>query len=96
MMQKLSFDVDPAMEAQFPQKRLAWAEIHLRDGRVLKSRVYAAPGEHTDHVDLSWEEKKFLLRSAPVLSVRQQHTLLELLENPDKKVSEIVNAMNGV
>jgi len=55
-----------------------------------------APGEHTDHVDLSWEEKKFLLRTAPVLSARQQHTLPELLENPDKKVSEIVNAMNGV
>ena len=48
-------------------------------------------------MDLSWEEKKFFLRTAPVLSARQQHTLLELLENhPGKKVSEIVNAMNGV
>ena len=95
MMERLTFDVDPEMEAQFPAKRLAWVEIHLADGRVLKSRVYAAPGEHTDHVDLPWMEKKFRLRTAPVLGKEKQDDLLHLLENGlGETINDIVAAIN--
>lgn len=95
MMERLTFDVDPEMEAQFPAKRLAWVEIHLADGRVLKSKVYAAPGEHTDHVNLPWMEKKFRLRTAPVLGREKQDDLLHLLENGlGQTVNDIVAAIN--
>ncbi len=95
MMRRLSFVVDPEMEAQFPEKRLAWVEIQLKDGRSLKSQVYAAPGEHTDHVDLSWIENKFRRRTAHILQPDQQTQLLDLLERDlDVPVRSIVDTIN--
>lgn len=95
MMQRLSFVVDPEMEAQFPEKRLAWVKIQLKDGRTPKSRVYAAPGEHTDHVDLSWIENKFRRRTAHILQPDQQKKLLTLLEEDlDVPVRSIVDTIN--
>ncbi len=95
MMQRLAFDVDPAMEAQFPAKRLAWVEICLKDGRELKSPVYAAPGEHTDHVDLAWVEEKFRRRTACILTDREQEDVLDLLKNGlDIQMQDIVGRIN--
>lgn len=95
MMKRLVFDVDSELDAQFPAKRLAWVEIRLCDGRTLKSDIYAAAGEHTDHVDLTWEEKKFRLRTAPVISEERQTALLDLMENhPEIKVTKLVEMLN--
>lgn len=95
MMKRLSFVVDPEMEAQFPEKRLAWVEIQLKDGRTLKSRVYAAPGEHTDHVDLPWIEAKFRRRTAPVLNPGQQEQLLAMLKQDlDCGVRQVAGTIN--
>lgn len=80
MMQRLVFVVDPEMEVQFPEKRLAWVEIKLKDGNTFKSQVYAAPGEHTDHVDIEWITNKFHRRNASILTPGQQNQLLTMLE----------------
>ena len=84
MMQRLSFVVDPEMDAQFPQKRLAWVEITLKDGRLLRSAVFAAPGEHTDHVDLDWICKKFMRITKPVLEEKKQREIVERKERADR------------
>ena len=62
MMQRLAFTVDPAVEAQFPAKRLAWVEITCKDGRRCQSPTCAAPGEREDQVDEAWIRKKSVRR----------------------------------
>jgi 2-methylcitrate dehydratase PrpD len=96
IMKKLSFVVDAELDAQFPAKRQAWVEIKLKDGRVLKSDVYEAPGERTDYVDLNWITNKFIKRTSPILSADQQNIVLNLLtQNTDEKLTYIVDKINS-
>ena len=98
MMERLSFDVDPEMEKEFPAKRLAWVEIALKDSRMLRSKVYAAPGEHTDHVDLTWIKKKFMRITSSILDEKKQESILELLcedKYREENVRAIIEKING-
>ena len=98
MMDRLEFAVDPEMEAQFPQKRLAWVEITLKDGRYYRSDVFAAPGEHTDPaLGLEWICAKFKRITAPMLPEEAQDKLLSLLTDPNNEMSinEIVSQINA-
>ena len=96
MMSKLTFAVDPALEAQFPEKRLARVEIALKDGRVVNSPIYAAPGEHTDNVDLDWIREKFMRITAPVMTPEKQVAVLEMLETQlDMPITSIVHCINS-
>lgn len=80
MMEKLSFTVDPEMEKEFPQKRLAWVEVKLREGSTLRSPVYAAPGEHDDpELNTKWIVDKFKRVTAPVIDSEGQDRILDLL-----------------
>lgn len=61
----------------------------------MKSQVYAAPGEHTDHVDLAWIEEKFRRRTACVLTDGEQEDVLALLKDGlDVQMQDIVNRIN--
>lgn len=96
MMQRLAFTVDPAVEAQFPAKRLAWVEITCKDGRRCQSPTCAAPGEREDQVDEAWIRKKFTRITKPFLKPDEQERLMELfleepLELPIRTVVEEVN-----
>ena len=100
MMEKLRFVVDPDMEKEFPEKRLAWVEMELSDGRVLRSDVYAAPGEHTDpNLDLDWIVKKFRRVTAPIIHPAGQTEILNMLstyhETPVRDVFEVINKNLG-
>jgi 2-methylcitrate dehydratase PrpD len=96
-MKKLTFQVDPELDSQFPEKRLASVEIALSDGRKLKSSVYAAPGEHTDQIDLDWITEKFMRITKPMLSETDQAKLLKVLtKDLDQPVSEIIQMINGM
>ena len=97
MMDKLSFTVDPAMDARFPQERLAWVEITLNDGQILRSDIYAAPGEHTDpDLGMEWIQTKFKRVTAPVLDADAQNTLLEIMSNPysELTMAQLVGKIN--
>jgi len=95
VMERLSFVVDPALDAQFPEKRLAWVEFRLKDGTAYQSPVYAANGEATDNVDLPWITEKFCRITAPFLSAEGQQYLLSLLtEDLDKPLSDAVAGVN--
>ena len=95
MMDRLHFVKDPAIEAQFPEKRLAKVVITLKDQTVFESGLYAAPGESSDRVDLEWITDKFNRITRPILSGSAQHQILSLLTNdldmPLRKIMESVN-----
>ena len=97
MMKRLAFDVDPEMEAQFPEKRLAWIEMELNDGTVYKTGPYAANGERTDNVDHKWIVKKFKRIVNPFLKEEGKCAALRVLtDNLDEPVREIVADLNVV
>ena len=96
MMKRLEFRLDPEMEKEFPEKRLAWVEIILKDGKRYKSKVYEAPGEHTDpELNTNWIIRKFHRITSPILSDRGQDEILKLLcrcsEIPMREIVACVN-----
>lgn len=94
-MKKLAFVVDPEMEAQFPQKRLAWVKIELTDGRLFKSDVFAAPGEASDHVGMAWITEKFNRITKPFYTPERQAEVLSILSKPsDAPIHDIVGVIN--
>ena len=98
MMERLSFEVDPAMEKEFPAKRLAWVEMKLNDGRNFRTKVYAANGEASDHVDLIWETAKFNRITSPFLTPEGQDKMLRLLTDVShpslvKLMDEVTNLL---
>ena len=96
MMERLSFVVDPAMEKEFPEKRLAWVEMELAGGKVLRSGVYTAPGEHTDpELNFEWIKSKFRRITAPIINSDGQEKILKILstysEMPMREIIRVVN-----
>ena len=97
MMKRLSFVVDPAMEAEFPAKRLAWVEIELEDGKVLRSDIFAAPGEASDNVDYKWIIEKFMRITGPLLSTERQKQILDIMSgSQDVPIRTIVDTIGKV
>ena len=95
MMDKLSFKIDPEMEKEFPEKRLAWIEIITNDDKVYKSEVYQAPGEHTDNVDIDWIENKFKKRTKGIVDSTSQQEILDILKNNLAiNINEIIDLIN--
>lgn len=96
IMPKLTFKIDPAIEKEFPEKRLAWVKIELYNGNRYVSPVYAAPGEHTDpDLNAEWIEKKFRRVTAPIISSEGQKEILQVLgtysKTPMRNIIAIIN-----
>jgi 2-methylcitrate dehydratase PrpD len=95
VMERLKFVTDPEIDRLFPVKRLARVHITLNNGTVLKSELYAAPGEASDNVDLEWITEKFIRITKPILSEGKQEELLGLLTNnleiPLRSIVDFVN-----
>ena len=97
MMDRLSFVVDPELDAQFPEKRLARVEFTLTNGKTLSTAVYAADGEAADHVDMEWMERKFRRITAPILSRDRQDRVLAILKGSlEQKVPDMIRKINDL
>ena len=84
------------MESQFPAKRLAWVEVRLKNGTVLKSEVFSAPGEASDNVDHKWIVDKFIRVTGPLVSEDKQKRIIDELSVPsEKSMREIVGVINS-
>lgn len=96
MMRNLEFKVDPDMEKEFPEKRLAWVNIELVNGTEYKSDVYAAPGEHTDpNLDYDWIVSKFKRVTAPIINSQSQDLILKYIgKESDVTMIEIMDIIN--
>ena len=97
MMNRLSFVVDPDLEKQFPEKRLASVEMVLFDGSILKSGVYEAPGEASDpELSLDWIIDKFIQRTQSIINKECQKNVISILtKHSSDKVSKIIELINS-
>jgi 2-methylcitrate dehydratase PrpD len=95
VMKRLEFVVDSDIESQFPGKRLARVEITLRDGSLLKSKLFTAPGEASDNVGLEWISEKFKRITSPILSDAKQDAILCMLSGAeDITVNSVADLIN--
>ncbi len=71
---------DPALDAQFPRRWPAWAEVRTRDGRVLRSETQYPKGDPENA--LTWDElkEKFIDLSSPVISKERQREVIAAVE----------------
>lgn len=98
MMKRLSFEVNPELDAQFPGKRLAYVDILMNDGTHYQSRVYEAPGEMDDPgLNLDWIKQKFKRITRWLLDENKQEEIIDMMTNPeqDMRIKEIVLKING-
>ncbi len=87
MMKRLHFVVDPNLDAQFPEKRLAYVEVGLKSGIHYKSRICEAPGEKDDpDLNLGWIEDKFRRITCYMLNEKSQDDIIRLATNPDAQM----------
>ena len=71
---------DPALDAQFPRRWPAWAEVRTRDGRLLRSETQYPKGDPENA--LTWDEmkEKFVDLSSPVISKERQREVIAAVE----------------
>jgi len=87
MMKRLSFVVDPDLDARFPGKRLAYVYVRLKDGTDYKSGIYEAPGEKDDpDLNLGWIEDKFRRITGRMLDAKGQDEVIGFATNPDSEM----------
>lgn len=72
---RVALTVDPELEAQFPERALAWAEVTSHTGVRVRSGVAAAPGDPGDGVDDEVVHAKALRVCAPVLGATGARSL---------------------
>ena len=78
-MERLSFATDPALDAQFPARRICRAEIATKDGRTLLSPECEPRGEAHENIGLDWLCDKFRRITGPVLTPAGQEKLIGMI-----------------
>ena len=95
MMEKLSFETDPALDAQFPGRRICRVQIETTDGRALLSEECEPRGEACENIRYAWLADKFRRITAPVMTCQGQEALIEMLAGEkDIPLREIVRTAN--
>ena len=96
MMKRLSFEVDEALDAKFPKKRICRAEIYTKDGRHLVSPECEPRGEAHERVGFDWLADKFRYITAPRLTKEGQERILSMIHSEeDIAVRELVDTINS-
>lgn len=95
MMQRLSFQVDPELDKQFPARRICRAEIVTKDGRTFVSPECEPRGEAHENISVDWLADKFRRITGLVLAKKGQETLLEMICGEENiLLRDIVNEVN--
>ena len=83
MMSRVRCVTDPALDAAFPSRWPAWAEVRTHDGRTLRSEIEYPKGDPGNA--LSWDElkEKFTNLSSPVISEQRQREIIATVESLD-------------
>ena len=81
MMSRVRCVADPKLDAQFPSKWPAWAEVSTHDGRTLRSEIKYPKGDPENA--LTWDEmkEKFSSISAPVIPFQRQSEIISKVES---------------
>ncbi len=95
MMQRLAFQMDPALDAQFPAKRICRARIETTDGRTLVSADCEPRGVAHENISLAWLQDKFRRVTGPVFRNDGQEQLLALIAGEENvSIRSIVDFAN--
>ena len=83
MMSRVRCIADPDLDANFPNRWPAWAEVRTRDGRHLRSEIEYPKGDPENA--LTWDEMrdKFRNLSSVVISERRQNKVIAAIESLD-------------
>ena len=81
LMSRVKCVRDPALDAAFPQKWPAWAEVTARGGQILRSDIVYPKGDPENA--LTWDEmkEKFHLLAGPVVSHSSQRQIIDAIES---------------
>ena len=96
MMNRLSFQVDPEIDAQFPQRRICRAVIITNDGKQLISPECEPRGEAKENIGIDWISEKFKRITSPVITYDSQDYILELMTGKlDISVRNLIDEINN-
>ena len=81
MMGRVRCVTDPALDASYPQRWPAWAEVRTSDGRTLRSDIEFPKGDPDNA--LTWDEMKdkFVSLSSSVISEKRQSEIITAVES---------------
>jgi 2-methylcitrate dehydratase PrpD len=94
MMEKLVFQCDKELDAQFPAKRLCRVRMVLKDGRTVVSGVHEPRGEAFENIGYDWLAEKFRRITGHELTRQQQEELIADLRNDNWTVRELTKKVN--
>lgn len=95
MMERLTFQCDPELDAQFPAKRLCRVRMVLKDGRTVVSGVHEPRGEAFENIGYDWLAEKFLRITGHKLTPDQQEELIADLRSDNWTVRSLTEKVNG-
>ena len=95
MMEKLSFETDPALDAQFPARRICRVKLETTDGKCYISDLCEPRGEACENIGYDWLADKFRRITDPVLTADAQETLIaRIAAREDMPLRGIIDAVN--
>ena len=95
MMEKLSFETDPALDAQFPARRICRVKIETTDGHTYISDECEPRGEACENIGFDWLADKFRRITDPVLTTEAQETLIaQIAGEEDLPIRTIIDQVN--
>ena len=95
MMEKLSFETDPALDAQFPARRICRVKLETTDGKCYISDLCEPRGEACESIGYDWLADKFRRITDPVLTADAQETLIaRIAAREDMPLRGIIDAVN--
>jgi hypothetical protein len=95
-MSKLSFQVDPDIDKQFPQKRICRAEIITNNNEKYISSDCEPRGEAHENIGIKWISEKFKRITEPVITDDFKDYILDIMEKElDFSIVKLVDEINA-
>ena len=95
MMEKLSFETDPKLDAQFPARRICRVQIETTDGRTFLSEECEPRGEASENIGFDWLADKFRRITEAVLESEAQEKLIaQIAAEEDMPLRAIIDSVN--
>ena len=95
MMDKLAFETDPHLDAQFPARRICRVKIETTDGNCYISDECEPRGEACENIGFDWLADKFRRITEAVLTAEGQERLIKMLSSPENMpLRQIIDEVN--
>jgi 2-methylcitrate dehydratase PrpD len=96
LMSKLSFQVDPDIDKQFPQKRICRAKIITNNNEKYISSDCEPRGEAHENIGIKWISEKFKRITEPLITDNFKDYILDIMEKElDFSIVKLVDEINA-